>query len=190
MRSYFENKYTFPNPKTRISSELLYCSGGHAILVEYMSEDNDRKTLTCCPVDHSITIPHWLPEIFHSTYTELMSVRSDGNKRSVVSLCGIMLEAEVNILLKNPGEKKKSLFDRLVALKNQGLIDNDQFSSGTIARITRNEVMHPKEIMEEIEHEEVEKIFDEVMIFLERSYKFRSSKALPEGTSDSSNEVA
>ena len=181
-KSFFESKYTLNSPGRAVTAEVLYCAGEHAIFVEYSTNDVGKQAAICCPIEHGHTIPPWLPEAYKDTYRELLDVKSRGNRRSVVALCGVLLEAHVNDLIRNPGEKKKSLFARLELLNDQGLIDKDQLSNATITRITRNEVLHPEEILVNIEEAEVQTVFEEVTNFFERSYKFRSSRALPQGS--------
>lgn len=142
--------------------------------------DPSKKVSTYCPIDYSHTVPDWLPDEYKPTYKELVEAKSIGHGKSVVALCAILLEAHVNGLIRNPGEKKKSLFDRLEILKAQGTIDIDQFTNATITRITRNDVLHPSDILAEISEEEMKVIFDEITSYLERAYRFRSSRALPE----------
>lgn len=163
-----------------LTAETLSCPGGHGIYVEYTAGDPSKKVSTYCPIDYSHTVPDWLPDEYKPTYKELVEAKSIGHGKSVVALCAILLEAHVNGLIRNPGEKKKSLFDRLEILKAQGTIDIDQFTNATITRITRNDVLHPSDILAEISEEEMKVIFDEITSYLERAYRFRSSRALPE----------
>ncbi|MEN9551643.1 MAG: hypothetical protein RI935_20 [Candidatus Parcubacteria bacterium] len=176
--SYFEVRSSF-TPRNGISIETLYCPGGHVIVAEYTNGINGTRNLkSVFPKEYVGTIPSWLPDNYKDTYMELLKAKSASLNRSVVALCGVLLEAHVNSLIKNPGEKKLSLFKRLELLYEKNIIDKDQFSNGTITRITRNEVLHPEEILEEITESDVNSIFEEVTGFFERSFRWRSSKAL------------
>lgn len=177
--SYFEIKSNFTT-RSGLNIETLYCPGGHVIVAEYTNGINGTKNLkSIFPKEYVGTVPSWLPDNYKNTYTELLKAKSMSLNRSVIALCGVLLEAHVNSLIKNPGEKKLSLFKRLELLYEQKVIDRDQFSNGTITRITRNEVLHPEEILQDILETDVDSIFEEVSGFFERSYRWRSSKALP-----------
>ncbi len=177
-QTYFESKSTI-GTLSKIY-ETLFCPGSHAFLVEYSSNDHLKKILICSPIDHDYLVPKWLPEIYHDAYKELLYVRAYGYTRSVVSVCAILLEAHVNELIKNTGEKRKTLYDKLELLKSLKAIDEHQFTNATITRLTRNEVLHPSDILNKIEPVEAEVVFEEITNFLEGTFRFKSSKALPE----------
>lgn len=181
-QTYFELKHRMDMGV--FAAETLFCPGGHGIYLEYITNDPSKEVRTCCPIDYSHKTPDWLPDEYKPTYKELLEAKSIGHGKSVVALCAVLLEAHVNGLIRNPGEKKKSLFDRLEILKTQGTIDVDQFTNATITRITRNDVLHPADILSEISDDEMKVIFDEITSYLERAYRFRSSRALPEPQAD------
>jgi hypothetical protein len=124
-------------------------------------------------------VPDWLPDDFRETFQELLFVRGQHQFRSVVAIAGLLLEAHVNEQIPTLGDKKKSLFERLQYLKVQGKIDQDQFSDATIARITRNGVLHPTDILEQVNEKDADEVMGSVIAYLERAYKYRSSRALP-----------
>lgn len=180
-RTYFESKSTIDSNGGK--AETIFCPGGHGLYVEYEVHPSGSKqpVKTVCPVDYKKEVPDWLPEPYQDAYKELLEVKDLGLNRSVVSICSILLEAHVNEMIKNPGEKKKTLFERLAILFKQDVIDKDQFSSATITRLTRNNVLHPDDILKKPEENDANIVFEEVTNFLERIYKFRTSRALPEG---------
>lgn len=99
------------------------------------------------------------------------------------------MDAHINSLLINNGDKTKPLAKRLEILAGRNLIDQDQFADGTVARLSRNEVIHPETIALSIEQSEAEEAIDAVVSCLERYYKFRRSKALPAPQVEDTEEV-
>lgn len=178
--SFFEQKSSIKVSNNNNHVEVLYCPGTHAIMVECIYYPNGEKTLiNLFPKEFTGKIPNWLPDSYKSIYSELLKAKTLNMNRSVVSLCSILLEKYVNTFIKNPGEKKHTLYKKLEILFETGKIDKDQFSNATLTRLQRNDTLHPDEDSQDVPNNEAEEIFEEITGFFERSFKWRSSKALP-----------
>ncbi len=158
--------------------DVLFCPAQHAFVVEYR-ENRKHEILTVYPIEVQSSVPSWLPDEYHSTYSEMLDAYSRAKYRSMIACCGLLIEAHINSIIKNPGDKKKSLFDRLEILVKQGKIDADQFSEGTIVRLTRKDVLHPQDFLKEVTQADAKEVLDSVIAYLERTFKFRIAKALP-----------
>lgn len=177
MAGYFPPTHTSPLGNYLI--DILHCSGGHPFIAEY--NRNRAAFLKVYPSEWFGDAPDWLPEEYTSVFAKLLEAQARIDFRSVIALCGILLEAHVNEQIPTEGDKKKSLFDRLEYLKKQGKIDHDQFSDATITRITRNGVLHPKEILAEPSEKDAADAINAVVSYLGRAYAYRTSRALPPG---------
>jgi hypothetical protein len=161
--------------------EILHCPGSHTFIVEFPL--NTRSAPSVFPQEWFQDVPGWLPELFHEVFDELTFAWGNKKYRSVVAMAGLLLEAHVNEVIPTEGDKKKSLFDRLEVLKAQGRIDHDQFSNATVTRLTRKNVLHPKDIVAPVTEKEAEEAMNSVILYLEGAYKYKPSRALPSGDS-------
>jgi hypothetical protein len=131
------------------------------------------------PVEDYVEVPSWMPAEYHSAYQEMLDNMNRAKYRSVVGIASVILDAFIASLLPNEGDRKKPLYQKIDAAMNLGKIDRDQFSDATVARLTRNDVLHPETILEAVDAQEAQEIVDSVSGLLERAFKFRSSRALP-----------
>jgi hypothetical protein len=170
----------FSNPDVFL--DLLECPEGHGFLIESENLIEREFVQGVYPISAKMDVPEWLPAEYREVYEEMYFSFKSKKYRSAIALAGILLEAHVNSLIKNPGEKKKSLFDRLSILINEGKINHEQFAEATVARLSRNETLHPESLAESISENTAEEIIRAVSSCLEQYYKFRASKALPAPT--------
>ncbi len=157
---------------------VVECPGGHAFVVEHEPGFKNRVKFVY-PVISTHQVPSWLPENYREICGEMYVEFNNGNYRSSVALAGIMLDALVNAFLKSPSDAGKSLKKRLELLKNGDAIDADQFADSTVARLGRNDVMHPDDLAAPVTKEDANEVIDAVISALEGFYKFRRARALP-----------
>jgi len=161
------------------SIDVLICSNRHHFCIEY--ERSDRNALSSIfPIEFVGDVPEWLPEEYRDAYTEMLKDYNDQRYRGAIAVAGIIMDADVNTLLNTKGDKGKSLFLRLQILIEKGKIDRDEFSEATVARIGRKEAIHPEDIKDAPAEENAQEIIESVKNYLERRYKYRASRALPE----------
>jgi hypothetical protein len=161
------------------SVDIIECPEGHPFMISTTASSLRRFIEFITPVSGDYSVPKWLPIEYSSAYSEMMFDFKSKKYRSAVALAGIILDAHINSLLRNPGDKKKTLANRMEILSKQGNFDTDQFAEGTVARLGRNDVMHPDQIINNIEENEALEAIEAVSGCLERFYKFRRAKALP-----------
>ena len=157
---------------------IVECPGGHPFIITTHS-GSKSSILSISPINGNIDIPSWLPTEYEKVFSEMMFDLKSQKYRSAVAMASIILDVHINSLLINPGDKRKPLAQRMEILSVRKLIDQDQFADGTVARLGRNEVLHPETISVDIEEHEAKEAVDSVIGCLERYYKFRRAKALP-----------
>lgn len=161
--------------------DLIECPEGHPFVIATRAISYRSEILFISPISGDSYVPDWLPDEYKKAYAEMMFDFKSKKYRSAISIAGIILDAHTNSLLKNPGDRKKSLAYRLELLAGKALIDQDQFADSTVARLSRNEVIHPDQIAADIEDADAKETIEAVTGCLERYYKFRRAKALPAG---------
>lgn len=182
---FFITKHSFKAGKIIIN--LLWCSGQHSILAETFP---DTEVLSdAYPVEFHGVVPAWIPTEYQNLYREMLKAFSENMYSSVCALCGILLEVKVNEMIKLfEGDREKKitkpekipLFRKLEMLIDKGRINPDQFSSAMVAKLARNETLHPKDL-EPIDRESAEQAIEAVTTFLEKEFRFSYSRALPAG---------
>jgi hypothetical protein len=159
--------------------DVVECPGGHPFVITTKVGSGRATIFSILPINGNHTVPEWLPEEYQHLYSEMMFDFLSSKYSSAVAVAGIMLDAHINSFLTKNGDKRKGLKKRLDLLSENGVIDADQFADSTVARITRNGVVHPENIAEAIDEAGAEEVIDSVSSCLERYYKFRRAKALP-----------
>ena len=161
--------------------DVVECHGGHPFVIfSKIQPDGDRgSVLHAVPVYGNTGVPDWLPPEYQKVYSEMIFCFKCQEYRSAIAMAGIMLDAHINTMMKNPGEKKKPLKERLDILIKNGRIDHDQFADATVTRLSRNEVIHPSDLTTDVTEAEAKDAINAVSSCLERFYKWRTSKALP-----------
>lgn len=176
--SYFSitTQAVFPD-NTRV--DVVECPEGHPFSICSNTFSERGEVLYVTPVSGDAEVPTWLPPEYVNAFSEMYFDYKSGKYRSAVSVAGILLDAHISSLLLNPGDKKKTLANRLEILVTRKLIDADQFADGTVARLSRNGVIHPDDVAAEISQENAAEVMDAVGGCLERYYRWRRTKALP-----------
>lgn len=162
--------------------DVLECPEGHPFVISTRYGSERRVVNFIAPISGSTNIPTWLPEEYKETYAEMIFNLKSKRYRSAIAMAGAILDVHVNSILRNPGDKRKTLAARLEILSNRGVISADEFADGTITRLGRNGSLHPEDIARQPEPSEAEEIIDAVSSCLERFYKWRRAKALPAPT--------
>ena len=161
--------------------DVVECPEGHPFSIGTITSSERNSVLYALPVSGAINVPDWLPLEYLNAYSEMMFDFKSSKYRSAVAVAGIMLDCHINTLLRNPGDRKKTLAHRMEILSTRKFIDQDHFADGTIARLSRNEIIHPDDLAREITEDEAAEAINAVSECLERFYKFRRAKALPAG---------
>ncbi len=157
------------------SVTLLECPCGEFLLLE---SDVNYENYYVTPQTSEKEKPDWVPEYLEDDYTEFTQAKNLNMNNAVVALASIVVDKVLNSKLDSKFQKK-TIGPKIEHLFKSGALDNDQLSSGTIMRLTRNDVLHPKTTSVPPTDEEIELLYEEVVYFLEREFKFRSSRALP-----------
>jgi hypothetical protein len=181
IRGYFSTVWS-ASFSDRSHVDVVECPGSHPFIVVTVSVGGGSSrgsVLFVSPVSGDVDVPNWLPDQYKNAYAEMMFDLKSQKYRSSVAMAGIILDAHINSLLRNPGDKRMPLARRMEILSARGHIDQDQFADGTVARLSRNEVVHPEEITNTVSEIEAREAIDAVSGCLERYYKFRRAKALP-----------
>ena len=178
-----KGSYFAPAYQGRFSDSTLIdvvdCPGGHPFVICSGTNPDRIQIVFVLPISGESSIPIWLPDEYRDAYSEMCFDYNSGKYRSAVALAGIILDSHVNSLLKSKLDKRKPLGKRLEILIEAKYIDQDQFSDGTVARLSRNDVIHPDTIAALISQEDALDTMDAVSGCLERFYKWRRAKALP-----------
>lgn len=168
--------------RDRTYIDVIECPDSHPFVIgtEYGSEKKSIRFIA--PISSEYTVPPWLPAEYKDAYAEMMYDFKSNKLRSAVAVAGIILDSHINSLLRNPGDKRMPLGKRMEILASRNLLDPDQFAEGTVARLNRNDVIHPEDISQPIDEAEAKECIEAVSACLERFYKFRRAKALPAPT--------
>jgi hypothetical protein len=159
--------------------DVVDCPAGHPFVISTRSNSNKQQVVFVAPISENAQVPTWLPEEYHSAYREMKFNFISGRYRSAVAVAGIILDGHINSLLKYKGDQRKSLKKRLEILADSKLIDQDQFADGTVARLGRNDTIHPEDVAQETLEKEAEEVIEAVSGCIERFYRWRRAKALP-----------
>jgi len=169
-KSQFQTLNELSNSTT--ITAFLKCQCGKYFILEM------GQLVMVAPYTAPLDVPQWIPEHLVDDYTEMKLTAKYLMFKSAIALGSIIVETIVTE--KMPKQQKSiELGKKIEHLIAEGSIDPDQLSSSTISRLSRNKVLHPKTSILPFSPGEVNEILQEVEFFIEREYKFRSSRALP-----------